>query len=144
MASSDEDDLFAAALEYLNARHADLEREVAQLKQQTGIHVTLDAAADIVEAVVASIHKLGNSVLADRYWVAYQRMRQAEGLCREFIDRHLEVDRRDEMRRRDDAPEESAEWVAAHDAYDDASEEFERVEADVSAYLRGLDEKGGA
>jgi hypothetical protein len=87
----------------------------------------------IAKAFVAQIRRVGNAALSDRFQAAHAQAWQRLKQQGQFIALGLERDLTDRERAQ----------VDAADATEDAAEHLERVQAEASTYLKGL-EDGGA
>jgi hypothetical protein len=138
----DESDSDRAHLDFRRQRMADLDSEFRQSMEQLGIYgvktaqgVTLEQCEQLTQTCAAAFRQWGNAALADRFLAAHVQAVYALERWAQFLAVGKGRGLTDLERARADSAENAA---------DDASEHLERVQADVRAYLEGLDEKGTA
>jgi hypothetical protein len=128
-------DFDRAQMEFRRQRAVELKSECAQSMRQldfegvTAENFTIEQYEQWVQRLGAAIRQFGNTDLADGFQAAHARAWQAMKHLRQFMTLSFA---------RDLTNLERAEADAAAVVDDDANEHLERVEAEVSAYLKGL------
>ena len=145
--SDEMSDFDRAQIAYLQQRTAELKSDFEQslpaLGEAFGVEnlapedFTFELYELMIKKVIEYVRDSGNPALADRYQGAHADALQAMKVQGQFF-----VSRMAREERWTDV--ECAHADALQAMADDANEQFERVQAETSAYLRGLDEKGGA
>ena len=117
-----DDDAVRAELEFLRVRALEILQEKRAAEAAFGEPITDDNIGGIVAGVLDALRQSGNDALAGRYASAFDRFEAAHAVSQRAILAGV-VDE------------------AALEQMNDAVEDYERVEAEVLAFL---DEKGGA
>lgn len=147
--ADDDDDAVFAETEYLNRRAREAEQELRELLPEiseiVGSDVTIESLPidAMMAQVVGFLRERGNAALATKYLAAHLAERAAAGRLDALNARH-EATLAEGGTLTSLTADERAEWHTANDAAADALEEFERVQADVDAWLASLKSKGGA
>jgi uncharacterized protein YukE len=120
MAADNDRDALQAEAEYIRQRLSEQREEFRALVKQLGFEVTAENIGQVLDAVLLALRDSGNSALADKYRLAFERWKSAAGQLQHAVNT--------------EAPTEELD-MASHELAD-AGEQFERVQAEADEQRR--------